>query len=147
MKLIQKQHKFIELVEVIKFFSLSLSLSLSISNFNIKKKKGAISIKEICFDAKYVILENSGSRGDVDISNWTISRKIDDNDENIFIFPQNTLFKANSTIKVWAVNQGKSNNRDEFVHHTEWGTGDLIITRVLNNQNSERALHNQRTAQ
>ena len=93
-----------------------------------------------------MLLENSGARGDVDISNWEIVRKIDNNDDNVFIFPEKTIFKANTTIKIWSANQGKSDPPNEFVHKMEWGNGDLINTRVLNNEKSERALHNQRTA-
>ena len=143
MRLTLKRHKFIEHVEVNNIFLLYTHTHPLLKTL----LKGPISIKEICFDAKYIILENSGSRGDVDISNRSISRKIDSNDDNIFVFPEKTILKANSTIKIWGANQGKSNNKDEFVHRTEWGTGDLINTRVLNNQKSERALHNQRTAQ
>ncbi len=44
------------------------------------------------------------------------------------------------------MDHGQSNTPEEFVHSTQWGTGDLINTRILNDKKSERALHNQRTA-
>ena len=108
---------------------------------------GPVGIKEISPDGKFVLVENTGKRGDQDISKWQIKRKVDNEQEIVFTFPLNTIIASGRTIKIWSRGQGRANPPSEFVHEFEWRTGDSMVTRLISDSGEERALYSQRSSQ
>lgn len=108
---------------------------------------GPVGIKEISPDGKFVLIENTGKRGDLDISKWQIKRKVDNEPDIIYIFPANTIIGSGRTIKIWSRGQGRVNPPHEYVHELEWRSGDAMVTRLLSENGEERALYSQRSSQ
>lgn len=111
-----------------------------------RTSKGPVGIKEISPDGKFILLENTGRRGDVEISKWQIRRKVDNEPEVVFTFPSNTMLGSGRTIKIWSRGQGRPNPPNELVHDFDWRTGDLMVTRLLSDSGEERALYSQRAS-
>lgn len=112
-----------------------------------RTSKGPVGIKEISPDGKFVLVENTGKRGDQDISKWQIKRKVDNEPEIVFTFPLNTIIGSGRTIKIWSRGQGRASPPGEFVHEFEWRTGDSMVTRLISDSGEERALYSQRSSQ
>ena len=89
-------------------------------------------------------MENTGKRGDQDISRWQIKRKVDNEQEILYVFPQNTIIGSGKTIKIWSKGQGRFNPPGEFVHELEWRSGESMVTRLVSDSGEEKALYTQR---
>ena len=94
-----------------------------------------------------MLIENTGKRGDLDISKWQIKRKVDNEPDIIYTFPLNTIIGSGRTIKIWSRGQGRASPPAEYVHDVEWRTGDSMVTRLLSDSGEERALYSQRSSQ
>lgn len=110
-----------------------------------RTSKGPVGIKEISPDGKFVLVENTGKRGDQDISKWQIKRKVDNEMEIIYVFPPNTIIGSGKTIKIWSRGQGRMNPPSEFVHDLDWRSGESMVTRLVSEAGEERALYSQRS--
>lgn len=110
-----------------------------------RTSKGPVGIKEISPDGKFVLVENTGKRGDQDISKWQIKRKVDNEQEILYVFPINTIIASGKTIKIWSKGQGRINPPAEFVHELEWRSGESMVTRLVSDSGEERALYSQRS--
>jgi intermediate filament protein if len=110
-----------------------------------RTSKGPVGIKEISPDGKFVLVENTGKRGDQDISKWQLKRKVDNEQEIIYVFPANTIIGSGKTIKIWSRGQGKVNPPAEFVHDLDWRSGESMVTRLVSESGEERALYSQRS--
>lgn len=110
-----------------------------------RTSKGPVGIKEISPDGKFVLVENTGKRGDQDISRWQIKRKVDNEQEILYVFPQNTIIGSGKTIKIWSKGQGRVQPPGEFVHEVEWRSGESMVTRLVSDSGEERALYSQRS--
>jgi intermediate filament protein if len=111
-----------------------------------RTSKGPVGIKEISPDGKYVLVENTGKRGDQDISKWQIKRKVDNEPDIIYTFPVNTIIGSGKTIKIWSRGQGRINPPNEYVHEFDWRCGESMVTRLLSESGEERALYSQRAS-
>lgn len=92
-----------------------------------------------------MLIENTGKRGDQDISKWQIKRKVDNEPDIIYVFPLNTIIASGKTIKIWSRGQGRPNAPSEFVHDFDWRSGESMVTRLLSDSGEERALYSQRS--
>lgn len=110
-----------------------------------RTSKGPVGIKEISPDGKFVLIENTGKRGDQDISKWQIKRKVDNEPDIIYVFPMNTIIGSGKTIKIWSRGHGRQNAPSEFVHEFDWRSGESMVTRLLSDSGEERALYSQRS--
>jgi len=110
-----------------------------------RTSKGPVGIKEISPDGKFVLVENTGKRGDQDISKWQLKRKVDNEQEIVYVFPVNTIIGSGKTIKIWSRGQGKVNPPAEFVHDLDWRSGESMVTRLVSESGEERALYSQRS--
>ena len=113
--------------------------------FNFRLCLGPVGIKEISPDGKFVLIENTGKRGDQDISKWQIKRKVDNEPDIIYVFPMNTIIGSGKTIKIWSRGHGRQNAPSEFVHEFDWRSGESMVTRLLSDSGEERALYSQRS--
>lgn len=111
-----------------------------------RTSKGPVGIKEISPDGKFILVENTGRRGDIDISKWQIRRKVDNEPEIVFSFPSGTIIGSGRTVKVWSRGQARANPPNELVHDFDWRTGDLMVTRLLSDSAEERAVYSQRAS-
>ena len=92
-----------------------------------------------------MLVENTGKRGDLDISKWQVKRKVDNESESTFVFPANTVIGSGKTIKIWSKGQGRQNLPSEFVYEGDWRSGDNMSTRLISDSGEERALYSQRS--
>lgn len=111
-----------------------------------RTSKGPVGIKEISPDGKFILIENTGRRGDIEISKWQIRRKVDNEPEIVFSFPSGTIIGSGRTVKVWSRGQARANPPNELVHDFDWRTGDLMVTRLLSDSGEERAVYSQRAS-
>ena len=107
---------------------------------------GPVGIKEVSPDAKFVVIENTGRRGDIDISKWQIRRKVDNEPEIVFTFPANTNLTSGQSIKVWGRGQGRASSPNEFSHDFEWKTGENMQTKLFSDVGEERAVYTQKAS-
>jgi intermediate filament protein if len=105
---------------------------------------GPVGIKEISPDGKFVLLENTGRRGDFDISKWQIRRKVDDDAETVFVIPNGTIIGSGRTVRVWSKGQGRASPPNDLVHEADWRSGESMVTRLLSDNGEERALYSQK---
>jgi len=110
-----------------------------------RTSKGPVGIKEISPDGKFVLVENTGKRGDQDISSWQIKRKVDNEQEIVYVFPPKTIIGSGKTIKIWSRGQGRASSPSEFIHDVEWRSGESMVTRLVSDSGEERALYSQRS--
>ncbi len=110
---------------------------------------GAICIDECSPDGKYIQLANTSAIKDVDLSGWQLVQSVDDAPEISFVMPNNFILAKRKTIRIYARGQGNERPSFELVstNFSTWGVGLTVVTRLLNNNNDEKSLHIQRTAQ
>ena len=111
-----------------------------------RTSKGPVGIKEISPDAKFLIVENTGRRGDIDISKWQIRRIVDNEPEIVFSFPVNTIISSGNSIKIWGRGQGKPNPPNEYTHEFDWKTGETMQTKLFSESGEERAVYIQKAS-
>ncbi|CAF1297885.1 unnamed protein product [Adineta ricciae] len=70
--------------------------------FNKKIKKGPIAIKDCAPDGKCITLENSSLDKDVDVSNWTLKRRVEGSPEISYIIPYGLIIKHGNELKIYA---------------------------------------------
>ncbi|CAF0743177.1 unnamed protein product [Didymodactylos carnosus] len=115
--------------------------------FNRKIKKGPIAIKDCAPDGKFIVLENGSSEKDVDVSNWTIRRRVDGGIDMQYVIPYGVIIKHGKELKIYAKNaQGYNHPPYEIVNDKldSWGMGSDIETKLYNEQSEERASHTQK---
>jgi intermediate filament protein if len=115
-----------------------------------RSAKGNVSIQECHPEGKYIILENTHRTKEESLDSWKIKRNIDGRKEIVYTLPIQYVLRPESTVKVWARNQG---GRHDGVHELifdgedTWGTGSNVSTLLFNRDGEERATHIQRTSQ
>ncbi|CAF3002956.1 unnamed protein product [Rotaria socialis] len=116
--------------------------------FNKKIKKGPIAIKDCAPDGKCITLENSSSDKDVDVSNWTLKRRVEGSPEISYTMPYGLIMKHNCELKIFARSAQNAHHRPplEVVNDKldSWGMGTECETRLFNEQGDERASHSQK---
>ncbi|UJR10921.1 hypothetical protein I4U23_015107 [Adineta vaga] len=108
--------------------------------------KGPVCIDECSSDGKYIQLANTSTLKDVDLTGWCLLRKVDNRPEISFILPNNFRLDKRKTVKIYACYQDNGKISSDLVssNFDTWGIGDLIVTRLLNKDSDEKAVHIQR---
>jgi len=113
-----------------------------------RSAKGPVAIAEISGDGKFVQLENTG-RKDEELGEWHLKRNIDNEDKYDVVLPKAFTLKAGEKVKLWAKGQKPTEGAgtsDIEVGESTWGIGSsVVITKLINPANEERATHVQRT--
>jgi len=114
-----------------------------------RSAKGPVAIAEISGDGKFIQLENTGKK-DEELGEWRLKRNIDDVENKVDIaLPKGFTLKAGQKVKLWAKGQKPAEGAGEGdieVSENSWGTGSkVVITKLINAANEERATHVQRT--
>lgn len=112
---------------------------------NKKEKKGSVGICDASPDGKYVVIENSGSNNiSVDLSGWTVRRKLDSSEELVYRIPQGVILNPNKQITIWAgSHRDHKNSADLNADFESWGIGIKSNTRLINQNGEEKSSFNQ----
>lgn len=113
-----------------------------------RSAKGPVAIAEISADGKFVQLENTG-RKDEELGEWHLKRNIDNEDKYDVVLPKAFTLKNGEKVKLWAKGQKPAEGAgasDIEIGEATWGVGsNVVITKLINPANEERATHVQRT--
>ncbi|CAF3801442.1 unnamed protein product [Rotaria magnacalcarata] len=116
--------------------------------FNKKIKKGPIAIKDCAPDGKCITLENTSNDKDVDVSNWTLKRRVEDSSEISYTIPYGLVIRHGSDLKIFARSAQNGHHRppSQVVNDKldSWGMGTECETRLFNEQGEEKASHSQK---
>jgi intermediate filament protein if len=110
-------------------------------------KIGPINIDECSPDGKYIQLANTSKNKDIDLTGWRLLRKVDNSPEITYSIPSNFKLASGKYVKIHAKGQAKERPPFDLVlpTHDSWGVGVSVVTRLLNEQNEEKATHIQKT--
>lgn len=112
---------------------------------NKKEKKGTVGICDASPDGKFIQLENAGtSSAPVDLSGWSIKRKVDNNAEVVYRIPQGCVLASGKEMTVWAKAYEQHHVADDLVSDFEnWGIGITSLSRLVNSAGEEKSSFNQ----
>jgi len=112
-----------------------------------RSAKGPINIDECSPDGKFIQLANTSKNKDIDLTGWRLLRKVDNLPEISYSLPANFKLANGKYVKIYARGQGKERPPYDLVLPTNdsWGVGVSVVTRLLNDQNEEKATHIQKT--
>ncbi|CAF0833174.1 unnamed protein product [Brachionus calyciflorus] len=112
---------------------------------NKKEKKGSVGISDSSPDGKYIKIENTGSNNTpVDISGWTIKRKVDSNGEISYKLPQGVVLPPNKELVIWADSYRANRNQNDLITDFDnWGIGINSTTRLVNQNGEEKSSFSQ----
>lgn len=112
-----------------------------------RSAKGPINIDECSPDGKYIQLANTSKNKDIDLTGWRLLRKVDNSPEITYSLPSNFKLASGKCVKIHARGQGKERLPYDLIlsTHDSWGIGVSVVTRLLNEQNEEKATHIQKT--
>lgn len=112
---------------------------------NKKEKKGTVGICDASPDGKFLQLENAGSSSaPVDVSNWSLKRKVDNNTELVYKFPSGTVLAPGKEITIWAKAYSQHHVPNDLVTDFEnWGIGITSLSRLINSNGEEKSSFNQ----
>ena len=107
--------------------------------------KGSVGICDASPDGKFVQLENAGANAqDVDLSGWSLKRKVDNNAEVVFRFPAGTVIHAGKEVTVWAKAYLQQHVANDLVADFDnWGIGITSLSRLVNSAGEEKSSFNQ----
>ncbi|CAF1027498.1 unnamed protein product [Rotaria sordida] len=114
-----------------------------------KSARGAITIDQVDPQGNFIVIENAGSTGkDQDLNGWTLRRRVDNNNETVYKFPDHFVLKSRSRVRILSRTASKSSTNEREVLVADgiqnWGTGTNMVTRLVDNNGEEKALFNQR---
>ncbi|CAF1162837.1 unnamed protein product [Adineta steineri] len=112
-----------------------------------RSAKGPINIDECSPDGKFIQLANTSKNKDIDLTGWRLLRKVDNSPEITYSLPSGFKLSSGKYVKIHARGQGKERSPYDLVlpTHDSWGVGVSVVTRLLNEQNEEKATHIQKT--
>lgn len=112
---------------------------------NKKEKKGSIGVSDTSPDGKFVVIENSGTNNTpVDLSGWTLKRKVDSNSEITYKIPPGVIIHPNKDIYVWASSyHTQRSSNDLTTDFDNWGIGINSMTRLINPSGEEKSSFSQ----
>ncbi|CAF5097067.1 unnamed protein product, partial [Rotaria magnacalcarata] len=99
-------------------------------------------------DGKCITLENTSNDKDVDVSNWTLKRRVEDSSEISYTIPYGLVIRHGSDLKIFARSAQNGHHRppSQVVNDKldSWGMGTECETRLFNEQGEEKASHSQK---
>lgn len=112
-----------------------------------RSAKGPINIDECSPDGKYIQLANTSKNKDIDLTGWRLLRKVDNLPEITYSIPSGFKLASGKYVKIHARGQAKERSNYDLIltTHDSWGIGVSVVTRLLNEQNEEKATHIQKT--
>ncbi|CAF1073131.1 unnamed protein product [Rotaria sordida] len=110
-----------------------------------KTARGPISFESVDLETDSVILVNEKYSGnEQSFLNWSIRRQIDQKPEIVYQFPSTFSLRPRQTIRIFSKHSESSANSlsDNLVADkiNTWGIGQHMITRLIDNNNEEKAI-------
>jgi prefoldin subunit 5 len=104
-----------------------------------KEKKGPVGISDASPDGQFVLVENDGtSEAAVDLSGWTVQRKVDNNPVVTYKVPAGTHIQPGKFIKIWAQPYSQNIKPEDLVTEFEnWGIGITSTSRLVTSADEE----------
>ncbi|KAK9519977.1 hypothetical protein VZT92_022666 [Zoarces viviparus] len=102
---------------------------------------GAVTISPTDMDGNAVTLTNDSAQ-DQPLGNWRLKRQVDDGDEVVYKFSPKFVLKAGQSVTVWSADAGVAHSPPSdllWKSQTSWGTGNDIVTTVVNADGEEVA--------
>ncbi|KAJ7986641.1 hypothetical protein DPEC_G00341990 [Dallia pectoralis] len=102
---------------------------------------GLVTIEETDLEGKCVTLKNSSDK-DQSLGSWRLQRQIGYGEEIAYKFSPKFILKAGHTVTVWGADAGVSHSPPSnllWKSQASWGTGDDIITTLVNSDGEEVA--------
>ncbi|XP_068563860.1 lamin-B2 [Cebidichthys violaceus] len=102
---------------------------------------GAVTISPTDMDGNAVTLTNDSAQ-DQPLGNWRLKRQVDDGDEIVYKFSPKFVLKAGQSVTVWSADAGVAHSPPSdllWKSQTSWGTGNDIITTLVNADGEEVA--------
>ncbi|KAM7410652.1 hypothetical protein PAMA_001879 [Pampus argenteus] len=102
---------------------------------------GAVAISPTDMDGNAVTLTNE-SEQDQPLGNWRLKRQVDDGDEIVYKFSPKFVLKAGQSVTVWSADAGVAHSPPSdllWKSQASWGTGNDIITALINSDGEEVA--------
>ncbi|XP_029004153.1 lamin-B2 [Betta splendens] len=102
---------------------------------------GAVSISPTDMDGNAVTLTNDTEQ-DQPLGNWRLKRQVDNSDEVIYKFSPKFVLKAGNSVTVWSADAGVAHSPPSdllWKSQASWGTGDYIVTTLINTHGEEVA--------
>ncbi|KAM9831557.1 lamin-B2 [Neosynchiropus ocellatus] len=102
---------------------------------------GSVSISPTDMDGNAVTLANETDQ-DQPLGSWRLKRQVDDGEEIVYKFSPKFVLKAGQTVTVWSADAGVAHSPPSdllWKGQTSWGTGNEIITTLLNSDGEEVA--------
>jgi intermediate filament protein if len=105
-------------------------------------------VEDCAPDGKCITLENSSIDKDVDVSNWTLKRRVEGSPEISYTIPYGLIMKHGSELKIYARSAQNAHHRppSQVVNDKleSWGMGTECETKLFNEQGEEKASHSQK---
>ncbi|CAF0851004.1 unnamed protein product [Adineta steineri] len=113
-----------------------------------RSAKGPVCIDECSPDGKYIQLANTSAIRDVDLTGWRLLRSVNNAPEISFAMPNNFKLNNRKSVKIYACDRDSERLPCDLVSSniSTWGVGHTIITRLLNDNDEEKAVHIQMIA-
>ncbi|XP_035508837.1 lamin-B2 [Morone saxatilis] len=102
---------------------------------------GAVTISPTDMDGNAVTLTNDTEQ-DQPLGNWRLKRQVDNGDEVIYKFSPKFVLKAGQSVTVWSADAGVAHSPPSdllWKSQTSWGTGNDIVTTLINTDGEEVA--------
>ncbi|XP_062306216.1 lamin-B2 [Osmerus eperlanus] len=102
---------------------------------------GGVTIEEMDLEGKAVTLRNNGDT-DQSLGSWRLRRQVDAEEEIVYKFSPKFVLKAGQTVTVWGAEAGVAHGPPSdllWKSQGSWGTGDDIITILVNSDGEEVA--------
>ncbi|CAF1616248.1 unnamed protein product [Rotaria sp. Silwood1] len=114
-----------------------------------KSARGPVTVDQVDPQGNFIVIENAGSTGkDQELRGWTIRRRVDNNNEIVYKFPDQFVLKSRSRVRILSRTASKSSTSDKDVLIADgiqnWGIGTSMVTRLIDANNEEKALLTQR---
>ncbi|XP_053285903.1 lamin-B2 [Pleuronectes platessa] len=102
---------------------------------------GAVTISPTDMDGNAVTLTNDTEQ-DQPLGSWRLKRQVDDGDEIVYKFSPKFILKAGQSVTVWSADAGVAHSPPSdllWKSQASWGTGDDILTSLINTDGEEVA--------
>uniref|UniRef100_A0A8C4HJW1 Lamin B2 n=1 Tax=Dicentrarchus labrax TaxID=13489 RepID=A0A8C4HJW1_DICLA len=102
---------------------------------------GAVTISPTDMDGNAVTLTNDTEQDQL-LGNWRLKRQVDNGDEVIYKFSPKFVLKAGQSVTVWSADAGVAHSPPSdllWKSQTSWGTGNDIVTTLINTDGEEVA--------
>ncbi|CAF2761320.1 unnamed protein product [Rotaria sp. Silwood2] len=114
-----------------------------------KSARGPVTIDQVDPQGNFIVIENAGSTGkDQELKGWTLRRRVDNNSEIVYRFPDNFVLKSRTRVRILSRTASKSSISEREVLVADgvqnWGTGTNMITRLADANGDEKAVFNQK---